>query len=130
MARLFVVLADGKIPELGGIRGPITKPSAIAISTVIDMVNRGLPVEEVNPANYEDRVKMTFGNIHNHNFVSAPKKAPVETPATPAAQTIPAGRSNAVVEPVNEAKAAKETRDNKSWKNNKKEVTPINKSDF
>lgn len=129
MARLFVVLADGKIPELGGIRGPITKPTAIDISIVIDMVNRGLPVEEVNPANYADRVRMTFGNIHSQNFIKATKKveaAPVQT----VTQSIPTGRSNAVVEPINEAKAAKETRDNKSWKNNKKEVTPLNKSDF
>lgn len=129
MTRLFVVLADGKIPELGGIRGPITKPTAIDISIVIDMVNRGLPVEEVNPANYTERVRMTFGNMHSQNFVKAAKKveaAPVQT----VTQSIPTGRSNAVVEPVNEAKAAKETRDNKSWKNNKKEVTPLNKSDF
>ena len=129
MARLFVVLADGKIPELGSIRGPITKPTAIDIPIVIDMVNRGLPVEEVNPANYTERVRMTFGNMHSQNFVKAAKKveaAPVQT----VTQSIPTGRSNAVVEPVNEAKAAKETRDNKSWKNNKKEVTPINKSDF
>lgn len=129
MTRLFVVLADGKIPELGGIRGPITKPTAIDISIVIDMVNRGLPVEEVNPANYAERVRMTFGNMHSQNFVKAAKKveaAPVQT----VTQSIPTGRSNAVVEPVNEAKAAKETRDNKSWKNNKKEGTPLNKSDF
>lgn len=129
MARLFVVLADGKIPELGGIRGPITKPTAIDIPIVIDMVNRGLPVEEVNPANYADRVRMTFGNIHSQNFAKVVKKAEA-TPVQPVTQSIPVGRSNAVVEPVNEAKAAKETRDNKSWKNTKKEVPPINKSDF
>lgn len=129
MARLFVVLADGKIPELGGIRGPITKPTAMDVSTVIEMVNRGLPVEEVNPSNHADRVKMTFGNIHSNNFVKPVKKVATVTPQV-APQSIPAGRSNVVVDATNEAKAAKETRDNKSWKNQKKDVTPINKSDF
>ena len=80
MARLFVVLADGKIPELGGIRGPITKPTAMDVSTVIEMVNRGLPVEEVNPSNHADRVKMTFGNIHSNNFVKPVKKVAAVTP--------------------------------------------------
>lgn len=129
MARLFVVLADGKIPELGGIRGPITKPTAFSISAVIEMVNRGLPVEEVNPTNHAERVRMTFGNIHSNNFVKVSPKKETVAPQV-AQQSIPAGRSNVVVDTTNEAKAAKETRDNKSWKNQKKDITPINKSDF
>lgn len=128
MARLFVIPCDGRIPEMGGIRGPITSPIEIPIDKVISMMNRGVIVEEVNPYKKSERVRMTFSNIHTNTFVKPVKAAPVVQAA--AAPQIPVGRSNVVVDASNEAKAAKETRDNKSWKNNKKDVTPVTKSDF
>lgn len=127
MARLFVIPCDGRIPEMGGIRGPITSPIEIPIDKVISMMNRGVIVEEVNPYKKSERVRMTFSNIHTTSFTKPVKKAPAVQAVT---QQIPVGRSNVVVDASNEAKAAKETRDNKSWKNNKKDVTPVTKSDF
>lgn len=129
MARLFVILTDGKIPELGNIRGPVQKPTELKVSDVISMMNRGVTVDEVNPANYAERVRMTFSNVNSKNFLSVKKAAP-KAATKPQVESIPAGRSNVVVETANEAKAAKETRDNKSWKNNGKNVTPVIKSDF
>lgn len=147
MARLFVVLSDGKIPELGNIRGPITKPCSIAISKVIHMVNRGLVVQEVNPGNLNERVTLTYHNVTVSNFakkpvematpVAAPKvDSLVSEPVSYSAPTVPAGRSNVVVDAPNEAKAAKESREKngKNWKENGKpqqqRVVPVTKSDF
>lgn len=146
MARLFVVLSDGKIPELGNIRGPITRPCSISISKVIHMVNRGLLVQEVNPGNLNERITLTYHNVTIPNFakkaaevvtpVAAPKvESLVSEPVSYAAPTVPAGRSNVVVDAPNEAKAAKESREKngKNWKENGKQqqrVVPVTKSDF
>lgn len=146
MARLFVVLSDGKIPELGNIRGPITRPCKMELSKVIHMVNRGLDVREVNPVNSNDQVRLTFKNVSVANFEKKVAPAPVQKPVKKvdtfvsepvsySAPIVPAGRSNAVVDAPNEAKAAKESREKngKNWKENGKQqqrVTPVTKSDF
>ena len=59
----------GPIPELGGISGPISSPSRVEVSTLIRMVNARRVVYEVNPKDYDQKVRLTVSNVARDNFV-------------------------------------------------------------
>ena len=68
-AKLVVIGTTGPIPELGGISGPISSPSRVEVSTLIRMVNARRVVYEVNPKDYDQKVRLTVSNVTRDNFV-------------------------------------------------------------
>ena len=67
--KLVVIGTTGPIPELGGISGPISSPSRVEVSTLIRMVNARRVVYEVNPKDYDQKVRLTVSNVTRDNFV-------------------------------------------------------------
>ena len=123
-SKLCVILTDGAIPELGNARGPITRPTRIPRNAVISIMNRGLNIQEVNPRNFNERVKLTFSNINSNNFLPKPKK-----PVVPPVQKLPEGRRNTVVVPPNEAAAVIHGKKEKKENKETREI-PVKSSDF
>ena len=123
--KLCVIPYDGPIQELGGIRGPIVRPTKIQISVLITLINRGIPVMEVNPRNPKERIRLTFRNVNSQIFkmqapaVAQPKKEDV-------IQELPKSGRNTVVAPFSEvAQVKKEKKEAK-----KSAETPVIKSNF
>ena len=125
--KLCVVLADGRIPELGGIIGPVAVPTKIAYSSIVSMLNRGLPVYEVNPKNVIERVRLTFRNVNAVNFM---KKVRKSKPVTTNPYVLPEGRRNTVVEQTSEATTVAEEKAEKKKTKNAVEIQAVKKSDF
>lgn len=125
--KLCVVLADGRIPELGGIIGPVAVPTKIAYSSIVSMLNRGLPVYEVNPKNVNERVRLTFRNVNAVNFM---KKVRKSEPVTTNPYVLPEGRRNTVVEQTSEATTVAEEKAEKKKTKNAVEIQAVKKSDF
>ena len=76
-SKLVVVKTPGVLKELGYITGPIIHPSRIKLAKIVNMVNNGKVVFEVNPKNQEERVQLTRLNVTHDNFSdlpSAPEK--------------------------------------------------------
>lgn len=121
-SKLCVILSDGPIPELGNARGPISRPTRIPRSAVISIMNRGLNIQEVNPRNINERVRLTFSNVNSNNFLPKPKKAPVVA----SVQKLPEGRRNTVVVQPSEATTVM---NHKKEKKENREV-PVKSSDF
>lgn len=61
--KLVVVLDAGALPELGYICGPILHPSKVRIDLIQKLVSNRRTVYECNPANPEERVKLTLRNV-------------------------------------------------------------------
>ena len=93
--KLCVVPTDGRIAELGGIIGPVSRPTKISYSAIVSMLNRGVPVYEVNPKNVNERVRLNFRNVNSVNFFPKVKKS---QPTTVNSYKLPEGRRNTVVE--------------------------------
>lgn len=126
--KLCVVLAEGRIPELGGILGPVSVPTKIARSSIIAMLNRGLPIYEVNPKNVNERVKLTFKNVNSVNFMTKVRKS---EPVKSNPYVLPAGRRNTVVEQSSEAtEVANEKAEKKNKNKSGVDIQVVNKSDF
>lgn len=66
--KLCIVKTNGPIHELGGITGPILAPCQIAMRAVINMVQNGKKVYEVNPKNRAETVLLTIQNVQKNNF--------------------------------------------------------------
>ena len=126
MKKLCVILSEGIIPELGNLRGPVVKPTKIDTSIIISLVNNGFLVEEVNPRNYNERVRLTFANINSNNFLPKKKK---ETPVTYNSYKLPEGKRSTVVESVGEAEKVAQLKKTEKKEATKKE-TPVKSSDF
>ena len=75
--KLCRVATNGPIPELGGIAGPVKGPTMIDMRTVVNMVQHGRVVYEINPKNYKEEVRLTIRNVNQNNF---PDKKTVEYP--------------------------------------------------
>lgn len=124
--KLCVVPTDGRIAELGGIIGPVSRPTKISYSAIVSMLNRGVPVYEVNPKNVNERVRLNFRNVNSVNFFPKVKKS---QPTTVNPYKLPEGRRNTVVEHTGEAaEVAKEKAAKKEAKSVNIEV--VKKSDF
>ena len=66
--RLVVVKTSGVLPELGFITGPVLMPWYVPMSKLVQLVNNGRDVWEVNPDNKAERVKLTIKNLKTSNF--------------------------------------------------------------
>ena len=71
-SKLVTVESHGKLPQLGGIHGPIITPNYISINIIISLINAGKTVYEVNPANHHDRIRLTRLNATHQNFQQLP----------------------------------------------------------
>lgn len=70
MARKKLVTIDsyGKLEALGGLCGPITSPCYLDINVVIQLINAGKVVFEVNPVDIHDKTRLTYKNVLNHIY--------------------------------------------------------------
>ena len=68
-SKLVTIESIGKIHSLGGLNGPITTPTKIKIETIIELINSGKVVYEVNPTNLKDKIRLTRLNVYKNNFV-------------------------------------------------------------
>ncbi len=84
--KLITVLSGGPLPELHFITGPVFHPWYVDKTTVIQLVNNGRIVFEVNPQNRSERIKLTPKNMRLDNFgtdaetVAKPTPAPATKP--------------------------------------------------
>ena len=70
MNKLVVIESPGPIKLLGDIMGPIKTPCSISTNVIIDLINSGKVVYEVNPKNHNERVRLTRLNTNTNNFPS------------------------------------------------------------
>ena len=77
--KLCKVLSNGPIPELGNITGPVLYPTKIPMNKVINMVQHGRKVLEVNPKNYSQTVLLNIKNVMSNNFPEPEKYVNVPT---------------------------------------------------
>lgn len=66
--KLIVVESIGSIGELGGISGPILSPCYVPLETINLMLNHQRKVYEVNPKNYNEKVRLSLKNLRKKNF--------------------------------------------------------------
>lgn len=71
--KYVTIESPGKISDLGGILGPIKTPSYLDIDIVIRLINSGKAVYEVNPANINEKIRLTRMNVLKSNFNYSPK---------------------------------------------------------
>lgn len=115
--KLCLVKTNGRLPELGNIAGPILSPCKINLRTVINMVQNGKVVYEVNPKNHSQQVLLTIQNVQKNNFpdqekVVMPEVKEVEKPAVVEKQDVITPVNGVIETPVIEAtEVATETTD-------------------
>lgn len=73
--RLVKIKTNGRIAALGNIVGPITYPCMIDNRKVINMVQQGVKVYEVNPENHAEEVLLTIQNVNKNNFAKKTESA-------------------------------------------------------
>lgn len=78
--KLCKIMTNGRIAELGNICGPVTSPCKVDLRKVVNMVQRGLKVYEINPKNYNEQVLLTIKNVTLNNFKEPEKIKYPETP--------------------------------------------------
>lgn len=109
--KLCLVKTNGRLPELGNIAGPILSPCKINLRTVINMVQNGKVVYEVNPKNHSQQVLLTIQNVQKNNFpdqekVVMPEVKEVEKPAVVEKQDVITPVNGVIETPVIEATEA------------------------
>lgn len=72
--KYVIIESSGPISALGGLLGPIISPTYLDIKTVINIVNSGKVVYEVNPMNINDKIRLTFQNVLKDNFIKSTNK--------------------------------------------------------
>lgn len=128
--KLCTITNSGPIPELGGIRGPVTKPTELPMTLIRTLINEGYTIYEVNPMNRNEKVRLTFGNVNTVNFYKKVKKT---QPVTVNPFRFPDGRENTrdgrVVETSNNGSKVK--KDEKTKEKTKDDSTQkLTRSDF
>lgn len=73
MNKLVTVESAGPIRLLGNINGPIKTPCSLSTDVIIDLINNNKIVYEVNPKNYNEKVRLTRLNINSDIFPSVVK---------------------------------------------------------
>lgn len=129
--KLVIIKSFETIPEIGGLTGPIRTPIWVEVDKLLDMVKRGIIVEEVNSYNRSLTVPLTKTNIFTDNF------APVFGELKPKIEEVKEEENveikeeetttEAVVEEVKETTT--ETKNN-NFKKNKKRHDGPSTSDF
>lgn len=72
--KYVIILSHGELPELGGILGPIRRPTEVQIPKLVSMLNRGKEIYDVNPKNTKEMVRLTMANVKKDNFNKNVKK--------------------------------------------------------
>lgn len=68
MDKLYIVKSQKTIIGMHDIMGPLTTPSKMKFSNVLEMVRKGYDIYQVNPYNTTEMVKVTISNINDINF--------------------------------------------------------------
>ena len=71
MSKLYIVTTPKTIIGMSDIMGPLTTPSEIEFAAVLEMVRLGYDIYQVNPYDYNEKIKVTLSNIHNIKFKSS-----------------------------------------------------------
>lgn len=107
--KLCIVKNNGPLHELGGISGPILAPCQLSMRAIINMVQNGRNVYEVNPKNMKETVKLNIKNVQLNNFpepqkfvLPEDKKAPVKPEVVKKENNIEAKQTNIGGGPVKE----------------------------
>lgn len=66
--KLVIIKDGGPIRSLGGISGPILSPTRITIPVIVDLINQGKHVFEVNPLDKKQAVQLNRLNVYRTNF--------------------------------------------------------------
>lgn len=74
--KLVTIETKGSIVELGGISGPVINPTILPISTIVALLNGHKKVFEVNPANKDEKIRLSLKNVRTENFAT-----PIVSPA-------------------------------------------------
>lgn len=83
--KLVTIESYGSISELGGINGPIVHPCRLDLDVIIRMVNTNKKVFEVNPANTNEKVRLSLSNVRSENFKPVVVKPTVKAATAPKA---------------------------------------------
>ena len=78
MAKLYTIETAKPIACLGNIQGPLTTPTALNFTDVLNMINKGFVIYEHNPAKIGEKVRVTKANIKNIVFPTSRAKAGAE----------------------------------------------------
>ena len=68
MNKLVTIESAGPIKMMGDINGPIKTPCSVSTNVIIDLLNSGKVVYEVNPKNHVEKIRLTRLNLHSNNF--------------------------------------------------------------
>lgn len=68
MNKLVTIESAGPIKMMGDINGPIKTPCSVSTNVIIDLLNSGKVVYEVNPKNHAEKVRLTRLNVNSNNF--------------------------------------------------------------
>lgn len=68
--KLITVNSAGTISELGGISGPVLNPCYVPIPTITTLLNHYRVVYEVNPKNYNEKIRLSLKTLTKKNFAS------------------------------------------------------------
>lgn len=68
MNKLVTIESAGPIKMMGDINGPIKTPCSVSTNVIIDLLNSGKVVYEVNPKNHAEKIRLTRLNLHSNNF--------------------------------------------------------------
>lgn len=79
LEKLCIIDHYGTIRELGGITGPVLSPHKYAVSKILSMVNSGITVYEVNPADRNDKIRLTRSTVKTVNFPVVKKETVTKT---------------------------------------------------
>jgi hypothetical protein len=71
--KLVKIMTNGPIVELGNILGPVNSPVKIEINKIINMVQHGKKIIEINPRNQNETVLLTLANVTKNNFPTEQK---------------------------------------------------------
>ena len=66
--KLVTIESPGKLTALGGILGPITTPCYLDMNIIINLINSGKAVYEVNPKNFKEKTRLTRMNVLNNIY--------------------------------------------------------------
>ena len=78
MKKLYIVETRQPIYGLDGIVGPLTTPTEISFKNVLEMVNRGYIIYQVNPYDVNEKIRVTKSNINTIRFTVSRSRAALQ----------------------------------------------------
>ena len=85
--KLVTINSVGPIPLLGNIVGPVLAPNYVSLRVITNLVQAGYMVDEINPLDYNDTVRLTIQNVNLDNFSNSTKTVSKVTEAIPEVTT-------------------------------------------